>query len=100
MRFLANENFPVASTRVLRAAGHEVVAVTLECPGISDEAVLKLAANEQLVILTFDRDYGDLIFRRGLSSPAGLIYLRLDPISPTEPAEIILRLLTANRIPI
>ena len=47
------------------------------------------------MVLTFDRDYGELIYRRRLSVPAGVVYFRYDPLSPEEPAEHLLRLLEA-----
>ncbi len=51
------------------------------------------AADEQRVILTFDRDYGELIYRLRLRSPRGVIYLRFRPHTPEEPASILLNLL-------
>jgi predicted nuclease of predicted toxin-antitoxin system len=93
MRFLANENFPLASVGQLRAAGQDVVAVIQETPGARDPEVLQRAAAEARVILTFDRDYGELIYRRQLPVPPGVIYFRFDPLSPEEPAEHLLRLL-------
>lgn len=63
IQFLADENFPIASVRVLRSAGYDVFAVIEETPGIDDIAILAQAVVEERVILTFDSDYGDLIFR-------------------------------------
>ena len=60
MRFLANENFPLPSVRLLREAGHDVVSISEETPGITDSQVLSRAVSEQRIILTFDRD--DLSF--------------------------------------
>jgi hypothetical protein len=45
------------------------------------------------VILTFDRDYGELIYRLRLRSARGVIYLRFRPHTPEEPASILLNLL-------
>jgi len=45
------------------------------------------------VILTFDRDYGELIYRHRLPVPPGVVYFRYDPLSPEEPAEHLLTLL-------
>jgi len=50
-------------------------------------------ADEERVILTFDRDYGELIYRLRLRSPRGVIYLRFRPHTPQEPASILLNLL-------
>lgn len=96
MRFLADENFPLASVRKLRTVGHDVVAVIEDSPGAKDHHVLDQAHVESRIILTFDRDYGELVYRYKLPVPAGVLYLRFDPRTPDEPAEYILRILTTN----
>lgn len=63
MLFLANENFPIASVRILRNAGYDVVAIIEDNPGIDDTSILRQAVAESRTILTFDSDYGNLIFR-------------------------------------
>jgi predicted nuclease of predicted toxin-antitoxin system len=93
MRFLANENFPLSSVRVLRQVGYDIASITEDSPGIEDTEVLSRAVEEQRFILTFDRDYGELIYRLRLPPPVGVIYLRFRPQSPEEPATIILNLL-------
>ncbi len=98
MRFLANENFPLESVRSLRAAGHDVAAVIEDSPGAKDHEVLARAAREECIILTFDRDYGELIHRLKHPAPAGLIYLRFAPATPNEPAELILQLLKVGSL--
>lgn len=62
MRFLANENFPLQSVRLLRQADLEIASITEDSPGIEDSEVLARAADEQLVILTFDRDYIEILY--------------------------------------
>ena len=93
MRFLANENFPAASVRHLRQKDHDVFYVAENFPGLDDETVLRRAHDDQRLILTFYRDYGELIFKRQLPVPLGVILLRFDPATPMEPAEILLELL-------
>ena len=93
MRFLANENFPLVSVRLLREAGHTVVSITEEMAGVKDSVVLSRAVDEKLIVLTFDRDYGDLIYKLRLPVPAGVVYFRIDPASPSEPCERFLELL-------
>ncbi|MBP0003747.1 MAG: DUF5615 family PIN-like protein [Cyanobacteria bacterium SBC] len=73
MQFLANENCPLPSVRTIRRAGYNIASVTEDSPGIDDRAVLTRAANEKRIILTFDRDYGELIYRLRLPSPKGVI---------------------------
>ena len=89
MRFLANENFPLASIRRLRRGGHDVVSVLEIAAGAKDIAVLDRAARENRILLTFDRDYGELIYRRNLPAPAGVIYLRFAPETPEEAAIVV-----------
>ena len=89
MKFLANENFPLASVRALRNIGLDVVSVEEESPGIPDEEVLRRARDDNRIIVTFDRDYGELVFHRRLSAPAGVLYLRFHPKSPLEAAEYV-----------
>jgi predicted nuclease of predicted toxin-antitoxin system len=98
MRLLANENFPLMSVRFLRAADHDVAAIIEDAPGATDADVLAQAAREARVILTFDRDYGEPIYRYQLPNPRGVIYLRFDPTTPQEPGERVLALLIAEEI--
>jgi predicted nuclease of predicted toxin-antitoxin system len=60
MRFLANENFPGAAVKALEALGHNVVWVRVAAPGATDPDVLAWAAREERILLTFDKDFGEL----------------------------------------
>jgi predicted nuclease of predicted toxin-antitoxin system len=66
LKRLANENIPMASVSALREAGYDIVSMTEEAPGSSDEAGLLRAKMEDRVVITFDRDYGVLLFRKRL----------------------------------
>ncbi len=93
MKFLANENFPLKSVYLLREASYDVRAITEDSPGINDRTVLRQATEEGRIVLTFDRDYGELVYRHMLAAPAGVIYFRFEPSTPKEPAERLLDLL-------
>jgi predicted nuclease of predicted toxin-antitoxin system len=93
MDFLANENLPLLSIRLLREAGHRVLSIMQETPGCQDEDVLTRACDEMLVILTFDRDYGELIYRHQNLTPTGVVYFRFGPATPSEPAEILMKII-------
>jgi predicted nuclease of predicted toxin-antitoxin system len=77
VRFLADENFPRTAAERLRAAGHDVLSVKSASPGIPDERLIEAAFQQGRVILTFDKDFGDWVFREGKAS-AGVILFRLD----------------------
>jgi predicted nuclease of predicted toxin-antitoxin system len=96
MRFLANENIPMASIQLLQKFDHNVLAISEGSIGLDDETVLRTAREQQRILITFDRDYGELIFKRQLPAPPGVLYLRFDPVTPTEPAEFLLTLLRAG----
>lgn len=91
-----NENVPLVSVVALRDAGHDVVSITEDSPGIPDEMVMQRAYAENRIVVTFDRDYGELVFRRRLPAPNGVLYLRFPPATPLEPAEYIARLLASG----
>lgn len=93
MRFIADENFPLPSVRLLAAAGHDVAAVVLESPGVPDENVLERAVRERRILLTFDRDYGSMLYEQGAQPPEGVVYFRFASNSPEEPAEYLLALI-------
>ena len=76
MRFLADENFPANAVKELKAAGHDVIWVATAAPGSGDEDVLALAAREERIILTFDKDFGELA-AQGLPLSSGIILFRL-----------------------
>jgi predicted nuclease of predicted toxin-antitoxin system len=91
---LANENFPAPAIRKLRAAGVDVVAVSEVMPAASDKEVMEYARREQRWIVTFDRDYGDLVFREGLLPPPAILFFRQEPYPPDRPADLVLAMLS------
>ncbi len=92
MKFLADENVPLPSAVLLRKLGWDIRHIAEDCPSEKDSAVMKMAKDEERIIITFDRDYGELVFRRMQPPPAGIIYLRFDPYYPTQAGEIIAEL--------
>jgi predicted nuclease of predicted toxin-antitoxin system len=86
VRFLADENFPGDAIVVLRERGHDVAWVRADAPGSSDDDVLARAMREGRVLLTFDKDFGELAWRSGLPASAGIVLFRL-PMPP--PSDVI-----------
>ena len=64
MRFLADENFPGNAVTALQARGHDIVWIRTAAPGSKDEEVLAWAVREERVLLTFDKDFGELAWYR------------------------------------
>ncbi|MBE9007199.1 DUF5615 family PIN-like protein [Fortiea sp. LEGE XX443] len=98
MRFLANENIPMMSVIRLRDAGYDVAYGSEDAPGAEDSLVLERAVREERIILTFDRDYGELIYRLRMPVPKGVVYFRFFPATPEEPAQLLLDLLNVTRL--
>ena len=74
--FLANENVPIAAVQLARSNGIEVASMGEIQPGAVDEVVLARSQAEGRVLVTFDKDYGDLALRQGRQASAGVILLR------------------------
>ena len=93
MRFLANENFPGAAVEELRATGRDVLWMRTDAPGSSDELVLARAQQEGRVLLTFDRDFGELAWRAKLPSKCGVVLFRMPMPPPDRVGTVLCRLL-------
>jgi predicted nuclease of predicted toxin-antitoxin system len=91
MRFLANENFPSAAVEALRSQGHDVKWVRTDSPGSTDSQVLAQVTSEARILLTFDKDFGELAFREGLPASAGVILFRIPLTSPFQVAQIAVK---------
>jgi predicted nuclease of predicted toxin-antitoxin system len=90
VRVLADEHVPGSSIRALREAGHDVVAVAEQAPGAADQTVLARAVAERRVVLTFDRDFGELLYRAGAVAPPGVVFFRLGAVDPAFVARVVL----------
>ena len=75
MDFVADESCAMQVVRSLRASGHNIVAIAEVARGVSDDEVLSLALSEQRIVITEDRDFGELVYARGRSS-AGVVLVR------------------------
>lgn len=89
IRLLANENFPHKSVLFLKSQGYNVLSIGTDYAGISDAEVMKIAIEEQRLILTFDRDYGELIFNQKYRPKQGVVYLRLEDYESDYPGKLV-----------
>jgi len=77
MKFLLDENTSKLTAKFLTQLGHIVLRVKEINPGMEDHQVLELAVNERAIIITLDKDYGELIFKEG-KPHSGVLFLRLE----------------------
>jgi predicted nuclease of predicted toxin-antitoxin system len=82
MRILADENFPGDAVSALREGGHDVLWVCMSMPGASDSEILKVAQNDRRIVLTLDKDFGELAFRLQNISLSGVILFRMKMLNP------------------
>jgi predicted nuclease of predicted toxin-antitoxin system len=96
VRLISDENVPWPLVRALRADGHDVFAVMEDMRSQPDTAVLKAAVDQHRVLLTFDRDFGEMIFARRLPAPPGVIFVRQVPRSLGETIEAVRSIVNAD----
>jgi predicted nuclease of predicted toxin-antitoxin system len=77
MRFLADECCDAALVEALRVDGHDVLYTTESLRGVTDEKLLARAFTERRILLTEDKDFGELVYRLGRQTH-GIVLLRFD----------------------
>ena len=88
MRFLADENVSRLVVERLRAAGFDVASVQETTPGAPDKDILDAADSDDRVLVTEDRDFGELVVRQRLKV-RGVILLELDRVPSAAEAELV-----------
>lgn len=71
MKLLADENIPYSVVSKLADGGYDILWIRTESPGISDIDVMKFACVEKRIILTYDKDFGELAVKDNLCPSAG-----------------------------
>ena len=89
IKFLADENIPLKVVSNLVKSKIDIIAVAEKSARIKDEEILSLAQKEGRVIVTFDKDFGELVFRRKKETN-GVILLQVHP-QTQEKTEMILK---------
>lgn len=88
MKLLAAENFPRPAVTALREAGLDVLWIAETNPGAPDGEVLAQCVATQRTLLTFDKDFGELAYRRGLPAGCGIVLFRITSQTPDEIAAL------------
>ena len=73
MRVCASENVSADCVNRLRESGHDVLSIREVAPGSSDPDVLARALAEERLLIRFDKDLGELAFRRGAKASQGVV---------------------------
>lgn len=88
MTFLCDEGVERQIVEALREAGHDVSYIAESEPSISDVEVLRRAAESGAILVTSDKDFGELVYRQGRAH-AGVLLLRLHGVSPHGKAAVV-----------
>ncbi len=88
MIFLADESVDRQIVEAIRDLGYDVLAIAETSPGIPDTLVLSRANDARAVLLTADKDFGELVFRQRLAH-SGVVLARLAGHAPGMKAKIM-----------
>lgn len=92
-KFLVDESCGRKLCLFLRQKSFDALFVGDVFPSTLDQNVLSHATTEQRVLITNDKDFGELLFRLRLPS-AGVIFLRLKNDTPLHRQEAVLDVIT------
>lgn len=89
MNFVADENIDTEIIDRLRNADYEIFSIAEEFPGVADEDVIEITNKHNAILLTSDKDFGELVFRKG-EVIRGVVLVRIFGIPQQEKVQMIL----------
>lgn len=95
MRFLVDECMAKASALHLRMIGHDVLR-SARTSGYRRMRTSLLLPRKKRTLITHDQDFGELVFRKGMNSPHGIVAFRYEPDTPDEVAKRLLVMLRSG----
>jgi len=96
MRLIANENISATVIRSLRERGHDVVSTKESMRGADDSTILARAQAEHRIVVTHDKDFGELAFRERLPADSGVVLFRLSGANPDSDNRRVLEVLESR----
>jgi len=97
MKLLADENIPASVVRALHDDGYDIMWIRTEAPGIPDVEVMRLAYQKNRIILTYDKDFGELAVKDKIYPSWGIILFRLPQKNPDWIAGYIREVISSRR---
>lgn len=88
MKLLLDENIGRSTSEALRREGHDVSWIGGDSAGTADPAIMAQAERESRVLVTKDKDFGELAFKKG-QAHGGVILLRLADERPENTLRVI-----------
>jgi predicted nuclease of predicted toxin-antitoxin system len=88
LKFIVDESCGIKLAEALQREGYDTVPVIGTMTGTQDREILEKAFREERIVITNDKDFGELVYRQGLDH-AGVILLRLEEDSPIARISIV-----------
>jgi predicted nuclease of predicted toxin-antitoxin system len=95
LKFLVDVGVGTAVEELLREHGYDVRTVRSIDPGMDDLDIVRLAHAEERMVLTMDKDFGELVYHAA-ASHAGVLLLRLDDATGQEKRRVVEGILIAH----
>jgi predicted nuclease of predicted toxin-antitoxin system len=92
MKFLADESVDFPIVKLMRNLGYDIEAIMEFSAGIPDTEVLKIANEKEAVLITMDKDFGELVYRNKHNA-FGIVLLRINHLESDKQLSIINQLL-------
>lgn len=96
MKFIADENLGFRVPKYLKNTGFNIVWIQKISPGKKDVEILQLATMERRILITLDKDFGELVFKEKLTTH-GVIFLRLKDESIENKKKVLFNLLNSKK---
>lgn len=96
MRLLADENIPLKAIHLLRNNGHDILSISESQPQTADEDILELAEKDARIVLTFDKDFGELAFCFNLPASCGIVLFRIPLLSVDYVTDVIIEVIESR----
>ncbi len=88
LKFLVDVGVSQKVERWLDTNGYDAKAVRAINPKLPDHTILQIAAHENRIVITMDKDFGEMIYRAG-QTHAGVLLLRLDEATSDEKVRVV-----------
>lgn len=92
LKFLVDLGVGIKAEEWLKSSGYDVKTIRSIDPKAKDAVILKIAESESRMVITMDKDFGELVYRSG-KTHAGVLILRLEDANGDKKAEVIRKIL-------
>lgn len=92
IRFLVDESTGEEVASYLRRHGYDVVSIAEMAPQADDTSILQFAVSDQRIVITNDKDFGDMVFRDH-GKHCGIVLLRLSDTSASVKQQVTLHVI-------